>query len=42
LTTRVPQAAQIDVDDEYMEQSMGADASLNLERSYKKSSLPHG
>jgi len=36
LTTRVPQAAQIDVDDEYMEQSMGADASLTSNAAYKE------
>ena len=36
LTARVPQTAQIDVDDEYMEQSMGADASLTSNAAYKE------
>jgi hypothetical protein len=36
LTTRVPQAAQIDVDDEYMEQSMGADTSLTSNAAYEE------
>ncbi len=36
LTARVPQTAQIDVDDEYMEQSMGADISLASDAAYKE------
>ena len=36
LTTRMPQAAQIDVDDEFMEQSMGADTSLTSDAAYKE------
>jgi hypothetical protein len=36
LTARVPQAAQIDVDDEYMEQSMGADTSLTSNAAYEE------
>jgi hypothetical protein len=36
LTTRVPQAAQIDVDDEFMEQSMGTDTSLTSNAAYEE------
>jgi hypothetical protein len=36
LTTRVPQAAQIDVDDEFMEPSMGADTSLTSNAAYEE------
>jgi hypothetical protein len=36
LTARVPQTAQIDVDDEFMEPSMGADTSLTSDAAYKE------
>ena len=36
LTTRVPQAAEIDVDDEFMEPSMGADTSLTSNAAYEE------
>ena len=36
LTTRVPQATQIDVDDEFMEQSIDADTSLTSNPAYEE------
>jgi hypothetical protein len=36
LTTHVPQAAHIDADDEFMEQSMGTDTSLTSNAAYEE------